>query len=80
MAFAIIGYTDQTGKAVMRPTSCARLSHAAEVAERMEAMSRRLRLRLDLSKARPAEVTCSGCGLHHTRGHARECSSREVAS
>lgn len=49
-----IGYTDQAGKAVMQRTSCTRLSHAAEVAERMEAMAKRLRLGLDVAKAAPA--------------------------
>jgi hypothetical protein len=55
MAFALerrgafwIGYTDQTGRAVLRKTSCTRLSHAAEVAERMEALAKRLRLGINL--------------------------------
>lgn len=72
MAFAFkrrgawwIGYTDQTGRAVMQATSCTRLSHAAEVAERMEAMGKRLRLGLDLKKAElsPAARVAAAAGL-----------------
>jgi hypothetical protein len=67
MAFAFkrksawwIGYTDQTGRAVMRPTSCTRLSHAAEVAERMEALAKRLRLGLSLERGEALRAKAEG--------------------
>lgn len=55
-----IGYTDETGRAVMRPTSCTRLTHAAEVAERMEAMAKRLRLGISLDAGEALRAEAEG--------------------
>jgi len=48
-----IGYADQTGRAVLRKTTCTRLSQAAELARRMEELGKRLRLGLDVQKVAP---------------------------
>lgn len=55
-----IGYTDQTGRAVLKRTECTRLSHAAEVAERMEALSKRLRLGAALDKGDALRAATEG--------------------
>lgn len=55
-----IGYADQTGRAVRQRTTCSRMSHAAEVAERMEALAKRLRLGLSLEQGEALRAKAEG--------------------
>jgi len=55
-----IGYTDQTGRAVLQQTSCVSRAHAEDSAERLEAMAKRLRLGLSLERGEALRAEAEG--------------------